>query len=126
LTDTDKKFIKELGQKFIDIGFSIVATGGTHKAFEEVGIPSTKVLKISEGRPNIADLIANNEIALVVNTSDSSATKSDAKVIRQSVLRLGIPYVTTVAAALVTADAIAAVRVKKGSLNPQAIQDYLA
>ena len=126
LTDTDKKFIKELGQKFKDIGFSIVATGGTHKALEEVGIPSTKVLKISEGRPNIADLIANNEIALVVNTSDSSATKSDAKVIRQSVLRLGIPYVTTVSAALVTADAIEAARVKKGSLNPQAIQDYLS
>ncbi len=126
LTDTDKKFIKELGQKFVDIGFSIVATGGTHDALEAVGIPSTKVLKISEGRPNIADLIANNEIALVVNTSDSSATKSDARVIRQSVLRLGIPYVTTVAAALVTADAIRAVRGKNGSLNPQAIQDYLA
>jgi len=126
LTDTDKRFIKELGQKFIDIGFSIVATGGTHKAFEEVGIPSTKVLKISEGRPNIADMIKNEEIALVVNTSDSTATKNDARLIRQSVLRLGIPYVTTVAAALVTADAIAAVRTRKGSLNPEAIQDYLS
>ena len=126
LTDTDKRFIKELGQKFIDIGFSIVATGGTHKAFEEVGIPSTKVLKISEGRPNIADMIKNEEIALVVNTSDSTATKNDARLIRQSVLRLGIPYVTTVAAALVTADAITAVRTKNGSLNPEAIQDYLS
>ncbi len=126
LTDTDKKFVKELGQKFIDIGFSIVATGGTHKALEEVGIPSQKVLKISEGRPNIEDMIKNAEIALVVNTSDSSATKNDARLIRQSVLRLGIPYVTTVAAALVTADAIAAVRKQKGSLGPKAIQDYLS
>ena len=126
LTETDKEFIKELGQKFIDIGFSIVATGGTHKALEAVGIPSTKVLKISEGRPNIADMIKNEEIALVVNTSDSTATKNDARLIRQSVLRLGVPYVTTVAAALVTADAIAAVRKRKGSLNPQAIQDYLS
>ena len=126
LTDIDKKFTKELGQKFIDIGFSIVATGGTHKALEEAGIPSTKVLKISEGRPNIADLIKNEEIALVINTSDSSATKNDARTIRQSVLRLGIPYVTTVAAALVTADAIAAARERKGSLSPRAIQDYLA
>ncbi len=126
LTDTDKKFIRELGQKFIDIGFSIVATSGTHKALEEVGIPSTKVLKISEGRPNIADMIKNEEIALVVNSSDSIATKNDARLIRQSVLRLGIPYVTTVAAALVTADAIAAVRTKRGSLNPEAIQDYLS
>ncbi len=126
LTDTDKKFIKELGQKFIDIGFSIVATGGTHQALEAVGIPSTKVLKISEGRPNIADLIKNEEIALVVNTSDSSATKNDARMIRQSVLRLGIPYVTTVAAALVTADAISAARKRKGSLSPRALQDYLS
>jgi carbamoyl-phosphate synthase large subunit len=126
LTDTDKKFIKELGEKFINIGFSIVATGGTHKALEEVGIPSSKVLKISEGRPNIADMIKNEEIALVINSSDSTATKNDARLIRQSVLRLGIPYVTTVAAALVTADAIAAVRIKGGSLNPEAIQDYLS
>ncbi len=126
LTDTDKRFIKELGEKFMAIGFDIVATGGTHKAFEEAGIPSQKVLKISEGRPNIADLIKNNEIALVVNTSDSSATKNDARTIRQSVLRLGIPYVTTVAAALVTADAIAAAQQMSESLKPKAIQDYLA
>ncbi len=71
-------------------------------------------------------MIKNEEIALVVNTSDSTATKNDARLIRQSVLRLGIPYVTTVAAALVTADAITAVRTKNGSLNPEAIQDYLS
>ena len=126
LTDVDKTFTKELAEKFIDIGMDIVATGGTHNALEEVGIDSKKVLKISEGRPNIGDMIKNNEIALVINTSDSSATKQDARQIRQSVLRLGIPYVTTVAAALVTADAIAAMGERDGSLNPKAIQDYLS
>ncbi len=126
LTDVDKTFAKELAKKFEDIGMDIVATGGTHKVLQEVGISAEKVLKISEGRPNISDMIKNNEISLVVNTSDSSATKQDARQIRQNVLRLGIPYVTTVAAALVTADAIAAMQERDGSLNPKAIQDYLS
>ncbi len=126
LTDIDKVFVKELAEKFINIGFDIVATGGTHEALLNVGIESKKVLKISEGRPNIADMIKNNEIALVINTSDSNATKNDARLIRQSVLRLGIPYVTTVAAALVTADAIKAFGEEGGILNPKAIQDYLS
>ncbi len=126
LTDIDKVYAKELAQKFIDIGFDIVATGGTHNALEKVAIKSKKVLKISEGRPNIEDMIKNNEIALVINTSDSNATKNDARLIRQSVLRLAIPYVTTVAAALVTADAIKALALEGGALNPRAIQDYLS
>ncbi len=126
LTDVDKVFAKELAKKFEDIGMDIVATGGTHKKLESVGIVSQKVLKISEGRPNISDMIKNNEISLVINTSDSSATKQDARQIRQNVLRLGIPYVTTVAAALVTADAISAMQKRDGSLNPKAIQDYLS
>ena len=126
LTDVDKIFAQRLAKKFLDIGFDIVATGGTHEALLKVGIESKKVLKISEGRPNIGDMIKNNEIALVINTSDSNATKDDARVIRQSVLRLGIPYVTTVAAALASADAIKALANETGALNPKAIQDYLS
>ncbi len=126
LTDVDKIFAQRLARKFLDIGFDIVATGGTHEALLKVGIESKKVLKISEGRPNIGDMIKNNEIALVINTSDSNATKDDARVIRQSVLRLGIPYVTTVAAALASADAIKALANETGALNPKAIQDYLS
>ncbi len=125
LTDIDKVFAGELGKAFRDLGFDIVATGGTHKALAEAGVEAEKVLKISEGRPNIEDQIRNNSISLVINTSDSKASKDDAKRIRQSVLRIGIPYVTTVAAAIVAAEAIAALK-KEESMEPKALQDYLS
>ncbi|OQX74927.1 MAG: carbamoyl phosphate synthase large subunit [Campylobacteraceae bacterium 4484_4] len=125
LTDIDKVFAKELGSAFRDLGFDIIATGGTHQALADAGIEAQKVLKISEGRPNIEDEIRNNSISLVINTSDSKASKDDAKKIRQSVLRIGIPYITTVAAAIVAAEAIAALK-KEESMEPKALQDYLS
>ncbi len=125
LTDIDKRFAGRLGRAFREQGFSIIATGGTYKALADAGIEAQKVLKISEGRPNIEDEIRNHSISLVINTSDSKASKDDARRIRQNVLRLGIPYITTVAAAIVAADAIAALK-KEESMEPKALQDYLS
>jgi carbamoyl-phosphate synthase large subunit len=124
LTNNDKVDAKEIGQNFIDAGFTIVATGGTHDALKEAGIESQKVLKISEGRPNIEDMIRNNEISLVLNTSDSKASKDDAKMIRQSVLKQNVPYFTTIAAAKAASMAICALQENK-DLTPKALQDYL-
>ena len=126
LTDIDKEFAKDIGELFTELGFDIVATGGTHKALQEAGIASEKVLKISEGRPNIEDRIRNNKVQLVINTSDSTATKDDAKQIRQSVIRVDIPYFTTIAAALAAAEAIKALIGGDSALEPKAIQDYLS
>ncbi len=124
LTEIDKPFAGEIGKMFTDLGFEIVATAGTHAALEAAGIASTKVLKISEGRPNIDDMIKNEEIALAINTSDNKASKNDAKIIRQSVLANRIPYFTTIAAAKATALAIAELK-KAGTPEPKALQDYL-
>jgi carbamoyl-phosphate synthase large subunit len=126
LTQTDKPNAGEIGKMFTDLGFEIVATSGTHKALEEAGVLSTKVFKISEGRPNIDDMIKNEEIALVINTSDDKASKTDAKTIRQSVLANHVAYFTTLAAANATALAIKELKDNKGELKPQALQDYLA
>ena len=126
LSDVDKEFACEIGKIFDNIGFSIVATGGTHKVLEEAGIKSEKVLKISEGRPNVEDKIRNNKVQLVINTSDSSATKDDAKQIRQSVIRVNTPYFTTIAAARAAAEAISALKSGDSVYEPKALQDYLS
>jgi carbamoyl-phosphate synthase large subunit len=123
LTDYDKPFAPEIAKRYIDLGFSIVATRGTHEVLKAAGVESELVLKISEGRPNIEDLIKNGEIAMAINTSDNKASKDDAKRIRQEVLRHQIPYFTTISAARVAAEAIEALKTKE--LEPKALQDYL-
>ena len=125
LSDVDKEFAKEIGEKFTNLGFELIATDGTHKALQSAEIVSQKVLKISEGRPNIEDKIRNNNVQLVINTSDSSDTKDDAKQIRQSVLRINVPYFTTIAAASAAAEAIGVLKSGDSALEPKAIQDYL-
>ncbi len=126
LTQTDKPNAGEVGKMFTDLGFEIVATSGTHSALEAAGVTSTKVLKISEGRPNIDDMIRNEEIAIAINTSDNSSSKSDAKTIRQSVLANHVAYFTTLAAAKATAMAIKELKAANGCLAPKALQDYLS
>jgi carbamoyl-phosphate synthase large subunit len=126
LTEIDKPDAGEVGKMFTDLGFEIVATSGTHAALEEAGVPSTMVLKISEGRPNIDDMIKNGEISLAINTSDNKSSKDDAKTIRQSVLSNNVAYFTTIAAARATALAIKELKEHGGEIEPKAIQDYLA
>ncbi|MDR0580207.1 MAG: carbamoyl-phosphate synthase large subunit [Campylobacteraceae bacterium] len=124
LRDADKVFIKKLGESFQKIGFSIIATGGTHKALIDAGLEAEFVYKVSEGRPNIEDKLKNKDIALVINTSDNKSSKDDAKKIRQSVLRLNIPYFTTVSEAFVAIEAIANLQIG-GALEPKSLQEYL-
>ncbi len=124
LTDHDKPEAGSIGKIFADLGFKIVATSGTQKALEEAGVEAETVLKISEGRPNVEDLLKNGEIDVVLNTSDNKASKDDARRIRQAVLRFDVPYFTTLAAARVSAAAIEEIR-EDGALEPRAIQDYL-
>jgi carbamoyl-phosphate synthase large subunit len=125
LTEVDKPHAGEIGRMFAELGFEIVATSGTPAALEAAGVAATKVLKISEGRPNIDDMIRNQEIALAINTSDNKAAKSDARIIRQSVLVNRVPYFTTVAAARATAMAIRELAANNNTLEPKALQDYL-
>jgi carbamoyl-phosphate synthase large subunit len=126
LTESDKEHAGEVGKMFTDLGFEIVATSGTHTALEAAGVASTKVLKISEGRPNIDDMIKNEEIAIAINTSDNAGSKTDARTIRQSVLSNHVAYFTTISAAKATALAIKELKSAGGELEPKALQDYLA
>jgi len=125
LSSNDKSDVPEIGKSFTDLGFEIYATAGTHRVLEEAGVASNKVLKISEGRPNIDDMIKNDEIALAINTSADAGSKVDGQTIRQSVLKANVAYFTTVAAAKATALAIKELKASNGCLEPKALQDYL-
>ena len=126
LADLDKEFASTIASKLVDLGFSIVATGGTYKIINEANIPCEKVLKVSEGRPNITDSLMNQEIVMAINTSDGEeSSKEDGAQIRRTVLRMNVPYVTTVAGALASVEAIKAQK-DKSALAPKSIQDFLA
>ncbi len=125
LTDLDKSFAPKVAKDLIDLGFSIVATGGTHQILVENGIECKIVLKISEGRPNIEDMLKNGEIAMAINTSDNKASRDDASRIRQTVLRFNVPYFTTIAGAIAAIDAIRSLK-NSESLEIKALQDYLS
>ena len=113
-----------LAKDLRELGFSICATKGTAEILQKSGIACEEALKISEGRPNIGDMLANGEIALAINTSDEASSKDDTDKIRTQVLRNNVPYFTTIEAARVAVCAI----VELKSHNPniaKAIQDYL-
>ncbi|MHC3995625.1 carbamoyl-phosphate synthase large subunit [Thiomicrolovo sp. ZZH C-3] len=122
--EMDKPSGVEIARGLHAHGFKLVATRGTQKVIEEAGIPCEPVLKISEGRPNIEDMMKNGDITMAINTSDNNTSKKDATVIRQIVLRMNIPYFTTLSAARAAIDALGHMK-DEAWTAPQALQDYL-
>ncbi|MEY4504194.1 MAG: carbamoylphosphate synthase, large subunit, partial [Pseudomonadota bacterium] len=124
LTDQDKPHGVEVAKKLKGLGFKIMASGGTAKAFSSAGIECENILKISEGRPNIEDRIKNGEVSMLIHTSDKKSHKEDARTIRRLAVRFNSPYFTTIAAAYAAADGVAAI--KDCTLSVKPIQDYLS
>ncbi len=123
--EMDKPHAIEIARGLHEHGFKLVATRGTQAVIEKAGIPCEAVLKISEGRPNIEDLMKNGDISMAINTSDNNTAKKDAVIIRQIVLRRNIPYFTTLSAARATIDALS--QMSNSDWNhPKALQDFLA
>jgi len=124
LSDLDKEYAVEIASSLVKLGYKVLATSGTQKLLSESGIEADKVLKISEGRPNIDDILKNGEISLVINTINTQSSKEDARTIRQTVIRSGAPYFSTVAAALAGIEALEKMLTKE-VLDAKALQDYL-
>jgi len=118
----DKDPIVETAKAFTEIGFKIMATEGTHKFLAEKGIESEHVLKMYEGRPNIADAIKNGQIQLIINTPIGKLGKHDDSYIRKSAIKYNIPYITTTAAAAATVKGIA--ERLKGQPPVRSLQSY--
>lgn len=125
LCDLDKEFAPSIAKGLTENGFTIVATGGTYNIINEAGVECEKVLKVSEGRPNIIDLLTNGDISMAINTSEAKeSSKDDGKNIRRSVLRMNVPYFTTVAAANAAVEAIKVLKTNDVS-TPKSIQEFL-
>ena len=89
-----------------EVGFKIVATGKTCDLIREAGIPAEKVKKMSEGRPNVYDMITNGQVQLVVNSPVGGDAVSDDSYLRKAAIKAKVPYITTMAAAKATAKGI--------------------
>jgi len=87
--------VRELHER----GFRLVGTEGTADFYQKLGIPCARVFKVSEGRPNVVDLIKNREIQLIINTPADRVSKDDAFSIRQAAVRYHVPIMTTIQAA---------------------------
>ncbi len=108
VTDTDKAAATQLATRFHDLGFEVIATGGTAQAIERMGVPVRRINKLQEGSPHVLDLIRKSECDLVINTPTGSGARTDGYEIRTAAVRHGIPCVTTMTGATAAARAIAA------------------
>ena len=113
VTDEDKKEALDVAREFAKLGFSLIATEGTQQYLASNGVDCDKILKMSAGRPNIADAIKNGEIQIVINTPIGKRGVTDDSYIRKTAIKHKIPYMTTMAAAKATVKGIAAYRRKE-------------
>jgi carbamoyl-phosphate synthase large subunit len=121
--DADKKHIVSLAKKLYDNDFKLVATRGTAAFLQERGITVKVVNKVQEGRPHIVDSIKNNEICMVINTTQGAQAVADSFSIRRNALVNNIAYYTTVAGARAAAYGIIAVAGEELDVKP--LQEYL-
>ncbi len=120
----DREGILPPARKFEELGFRILATEGTCHFLTDNGVQAEMIAKVSEGRPDIIDAIKNGEIQLVINTPIGKTSAEDDSYIRKNAIRYGVPYITTVAAAVATASGVSARR--QGQDTLKSLQEYHA
>jgi len=104
--DRDKEGAVAIARRLHDRGFELLATLGTAKALEAAGIPCRRALKVREGRPHIVDMIKNDEIDLIVNTTEGKRAIRESRSIRREAEFRNVTYYTTIAAANATCEAL--------------------
>ncbi|MBN9143461.1 MULTISPECIES: carbamoyl-phosphate synthase large subunit [unclassified Novosphingobium] len=120
--DTDKAVVLPAARKLVDLGFKLIATGGTQKFLAEAGVAVELVNKVAEGRPHIVDRIIDGGVALVFNTTEGWQSLKDSQSIRQAALGNKVPYFTTAAGSVAAVEAIGAMR--SASLEVCPLQAY--
>jgi carbamoyl-phosphate synthase large subunit len=105
--EADRAGVVELARQLDARGFNLVATGGTAKVIREGGIVCEHVNKVKEGRPHIVDMIKNDEIVLIVNTTEGRSAIADSYAIRREALMHAVCYTTTISGGLATCQAMA-------------------
>jgi carbamoyl-phosphate synthase large subunit len=102
----DKSAVVEVATKISALGYDIVATHGTAEVISNAGISVARVNKVAEGRPHIVDMLKNDEIQLIFNTTEGKQATADSSMIRRTALRHGVFCTTTIAGALATCQAL--------------------
>lgn len=119
--DADKKRVVKVARALVDLGFEIVSTRGTGKVLQNAGILCTIVNKVTEGRPHILDMIKNDQISFIINTTEGEQSIEDSNIIRISAVQHKVCYTTTLAGGEATVLALKAVRNSSNRL--QSLQD---
>jgi carbamoyl-phosphate synthase large subunit len=104
--DADKTRIDDICRDLVELGFELVCTRGTQNHLAAAGIPATPINKVKDGRPHVVDALINDEIAMLVNTTEGEASIEDSRSIRRVTLQSGIPYFTTLAGAVAAVGAM--------------------
>ncbi len=118
-----RRGISDIAKRLYGMGFDILATDGTSKCLAREGIPAEVVRKVSEGKPNVLDLMRRREIDLIINTPTAGKVPySDGYYIRRYAVELKIPYITTLAAAEATCRAIESMR--EGEIAIRSLEEY--
>jgi carbamoyl-phosphate synthase large subunit len=118
VNDHDKANVTPIARRFHALGFKMLATEGTARYLRARGIPTERVLKVYEGRPNAIDLLVSGQIQLLINTPLGKLTQQDDYAIRRAALQHRVPYTTTLSAASAACDAIIALRSRAGEVRP--------
>ena len=121
--DLDKPALVQIAKDLQQLGFKVMATGGSADYLAKKGIEVVKVNKVAEGRPHIVDAMKNGEVQLVFNTTEGAQSYRDSYSIRRTALTQNIPYYTTISGARASIQAIR--RLKSGApLGVRALQAY--
>lgn len=120
--DNDKEALIPIARDLSEMGFKLIATGGTCTHLENAGLNVTRINKVMEGQPNIVDAVINGEIDFIINTTRGAQSFADANSIRRMALTYKIPYYTLLTAARAGIKAIRAMRAREIDVAP--LQDY--
>src|SRR5215210_1366654 len=127
VTDGDKSAATQLAAAFHDMGFRVVATAGTASVIRRMGVLVERILKLSQGTPNVVDRIEAGEVGLVINTPTGSGARADGYEIRRAAVGRGIPCITTMSGASAAQRAIRASRAgEPGVISLQELHPHLA
>src|SRR5216117_4077125 len=120
--DSDKQAVVPVVREFVRLGFGIIATAGTFEVLKAAKLPVTKVFKLRERRPNVLERVKNGDINVIINTPSGKIPREDEVRIRNASLAQGIPIMTTVRAALASANGIRSLQKRK--VQVRSLQEY--
>jgi len=122
VSDAHKGEVAEIAKQFADLGFELVATGGTATVLEKAGLGVRRIFKLAEGRPNAVDLLKNRELHLVINTPAGQTPRADEVRIRTTAVYTNTPIMTTISGAKAAALGIDAL--KRSGYGVKTLQEY--